>query len=347
MQLEELAGAAEEHARREHGLEIGTENVEIADRALRAEVRDGPLENLAACYGAWLGRIAVRRWGAQWVGLSEPVPPRLLIGGVLASPVDAVRRRLQDPAAPSIPEIARQLEQWARAPEPSADANREAWDRLADDPRFAGELDPGAALDDWLRTEGVAGKAVLCLGAGGGRHGPLLARAGAKVTVVDVSDRQLEHDRRSGLDLRIVRASMDDLGVLEPASFDIVVQPVSACYLPDVRRVYAEVARVLRPGGLYVAQHKQPAGLQASGREIVHPCRDGAPLPPDAGEPGMREFIHSLDALLGGLCAAGFVIEDFSEPPRADALAPAGSPGHRAWFLPPYLKVKARRTTST
>jgi len=53
--------------------------------------------------------------------------------------------------------------------------------------------------------------------------------------------------------------------------------------------------------------------------------------------------VHGLDALIGGLCRAGFVIEAFSEPPRADASAPAGSPGHRAWFLPPYLKIKARR----
>ena len=60
-------------------------------------------------------------------------------------------------------------------------------------------------------------------------------------------------------------------------------------------------------------------------------------------EPGAVEFVHTLDALLGGLCAAGFVIEDLAEPPRADALAPPGTAGHRAWFLPPYLKVKARR----
>jgi hypothetical protein len=32
-----------------------------------------------------------------------------------------------------------------------------------------------------------------------------------------------------------------------------------------------------------------------------------------------------------------------TQPPRGDALAPPGSPGHRAWFLPPYLRIKARR----
>ena len=186
----------------------------------------------------------------------------------------------------------------------------------------------------------MAGRDLLCLAAGGGRQGPLHAAAGARVTVVDLSDAQLEHDRRAGL--RTLRTSMDDLSALAAASFDLVLQPVSACYVPDVRRVYREVARVLRPGGLYVVQHKQPASLQAG----AAPYRDGLRLPPSTEphrEPGTTEVLHTLEALLGGLCAAGFTIEDVAEPPRADAFAPPGTPGHRACTWPPYLKLKARR----
>ncbi|RPH39169.1 MAG: class I SAM-dependent methyltransferase [Planctomycetota bacterium] len=350
--METLAEAAEAHARHDHGTAIGLDNVAAADRILHAESgRLDPerLESLAACYGAWLGRVAVRQWNARWVGLFEPSAPRLRLGGVLLSPIDAVRRRLTDPSAPSLSAILRQLESWAR-PDPAASAdNREAWDRLAADPRFAGAIDPSgdpaAALDEWLRAEGVRGKSVLCLGAGGGRQGPLFSAAGAKVTVVDFSERQLDHDRKAGL--QTVCASIDDLRALAPASFDLVVQPVSACYVPDVERVYAEVARVIQPGGLYIVQHKQPANLQAADDlRIAQPSVEGAALPPSTAahrEPGTVEYLHGLDALLGGLCRAGFVIEDVVEPPRADALAPAGSPGHRAWFLPPYLKIKARR----
>jgi SAM-dependent methyltransferase len=351
-QLDELAGAAEEHARREHGLSIGAGDVEAADRALRAEAaRPDParFESLAACYGAWLGRLAARRWNACWVGLSEAAPPRLRIRGFLVSPMDAIRRRLQDPSAPTLLKVVETLEEFAREEggDGAREAIRAAWDRLADDARFAGPIAPDAALDEWVRAEGIRGKDVLCLGAGGGRQGVIHARAGANVTVVDLSERQLDHDRRAGV--RSVCASIDDLRALDAASFDVVIQPVSACYVPDVRRVYAEVARVLRPGGLYVVQHKQPASLQAAGSgnyAPVHPCSDGLPLPPSTEahrEPGTIEFVHSLDALLGGLCKAGFAIEDVEEPPRADALAPAGSAGHRAWFLPPYLKIKARR----
>lgn len=349
-QLEELAGAAEAHARQEHGVALGIDDVAAADRILQAESqRRDPsrIESVAACYGAWLGRLAARRWGAPWIGLFEPAAPRLRVGGVLVSPIDAVRRRLVDPSSPSLADIVRQLETWATPAPPVS--NREAWDRLAADPRFAGTADPlgdpTAALDEWLRAEGIRGKRVLCLGAGGGRHGPLFAAAGASVTVVDFSERQLDHDRLAAvdrrLDLRTVCASIDDLGALEAGAFDLVVQPVSSCYVPDVERVYREVARVLRPGGVYVAQHKQPGSLQEG-----TPVAEGVPLPGSAAahrEPGTREYLHSLESLLGKLCRAGFVIEDVAEPPRGDALAPAGSPGWRASFLPPYLKVKARR----
>lgn len=147
---------------------------------------------------------------------------------------------------------------------------------------------------------------------------------------------------------------MDDLSMLPAARFDLVIHPVSTCYLPDPRPVFDEVARVTRPGGRYVSQHKSPASLQATpvpgaaGRyELEHPQGTGLPLPPAPPsrlrEPGTLEFVHSLAALLGGICAAGFVVEDLDEPSHARADAPAGSFGHRSRFLPPYLRVLARR----
>lgn len=301
-------------------------------------LREQPDPRLADLAGAWLGRQAVRRFGARWIGLHEPLPPRVELRGVVFSPIDAVRRRQLDPQAPSIPSLLERLGTWAVELPNELEANRIAWDALADDARFAGGP-PLGGVDPWLGD--VAGKDLLCLGAGGGRQGPLHAAAGARVTVVDISDRQLEHDRKAGL--RTLRASIDDLRELADASFDVVLQPVSMCYVPDVRRVYAELARVLRRGGLYVAQHKQPGSLQAGER----PCQEGLRLPPSDEpwrEPGTVEYLHTIEALLGGLCAAGFVIEDVAEPPRADALAPPGSAGWRACFHPPYLKVKARRT---
>lgn len=358
--LSQLSWIARTHAAEKYGLALGPESLADVDRILLTEARDADPDvrkTLVVAFGAWLGEWCGWRWKAQWVGLFEPAPPRVLIQGIPFSPIDAVRRRLLDPASPSLPQTLAQIEERMQK---QADfrararaINKAAWDGLADDPRFAGGPVPAdreealAALDEWLRDEPLEGKQVLCLGAGGGRQGPIHAKAGADVTVVDVSERQLDPDRRAGL--KTVCASMDRLDPLEDASFDIVVQPVSSCYVADLDRVHAEIARILKPGGLYIVQHKQPTSLQATATApyiVGEPCTDGSALPDQPAphrEAGTTEFVHSLESLIGGLCRAGFVIEDFREPPRADASAPAGDPGHRAWHLPPYLKIKARR----
>jgi SAM-dependent methyltransferase len=244
--------------------------------------------------------------------------------------------------------------------------NQHAWDqRVRNRQRFtqpASEedfADPLKTVDPmgWLGGN-LAGKRVLCLAAGGGRHGPLYAAAGGEVTVVDVSAAQLALDRevasQKRLTLRTIQASMDNLGMLETASFDVVIQPVSTCYVPDLAPVYREVARVTRPGGLYISQHKTPASLQADttpssrGYELIEPYYRRGPLPPVVGslhrEEGTLEYLHRWEELLGLMCRAGFVIEDLVEPLHAKADAVPGSFAHRSRWVAPYVRVKARRT---
>lgn len=249
------------------------------------------------------------------------------------------------------------------------DQNRRTWDERARGGAWhtepAGDddfRDPLAAADPlgWLGGN-VRGRRVLCLAAGGGKHGPLLAAAGAEVTVVDLSPAMLEADRRvaaaRGLALRTVAASMDRLEGLGEGTFDFVLQPVSTCYVPDVVAVYREVARVTVPGGIYVSQHKQPAALQAGARPegrgyvMAEPYYRTEPLPPAAEgwghrEAGAVEFLHRWTDLLGGLCRSGFVMEDLMEPRHGDPRAEPGTFAHRCQYLPPFVAVKARRSIS-
>ena len=60
-------------------------------------------------------------------------------------------------------------------------------------------------------------------------------------------------------------------------------------------------------------------------------------------EAGTDEFVHSLTDILGGICRAGFSIEDFFEPNEGDQEAVRGSFSHRAAFLPPYIRILARK----
>lgn len=243
--------------------------------------------------------------------------------------------------------------------------NKTAWNRMADGGSLFAKVAtdeecraPLAALDGrgWL-PKSVAGLDVLCLAAGGGWQSILYAAAGAHVTVVDLSGSMLKQDleqaRNRNLSVRVVEASMDNLSMLADASFDIVHQPVSTCYVPDILAVYKEISRVSRDGGLYISQHKQPTCMQVSGRDARDQYLIGiryyhkGPLPPvtdDAyREPGAVEFLHRWEDLVGGLCRAGFALEDLREPYRGDETAQPGHYRHRGLFIAPYVRLKARR----
>ena len=108
---------------------------------------------------------------------------------------------------------------------------------------------------DWFPD--LAGLRVLCLASGGGQQGPVLAAAGAEVTVYDNSPAQLAQDEfvadRDSLTLRTVQGDMQRLEVFPDESFDLVFHPCSVTFVPDVAAVWREVARVLVPGGLLLA----------------------------------------------------------------------------------------------
>jgi SAM-dependent methyltransferase len=234
-------------------------------------------------------------------------------------------------------------------------AKGQRFTRAAADADFANPL---ATVDQvgWLGGD-IRGKRLLCLAAGGGKHGPLYAAAGAIVTVVDISPAQLELDREVAaerrLELKTVAASMDDLGMFAAGEFDTVIQPVSTCYLPEIAPVYREVARITQSGGLYISQHKSPTSLQAdihpSGRgyELVEPYYRSGPLPPVVGSPhreeGTLEYLHRWEEILGAMCRAGFVIEDLMEPLHAKPDATPGTFAHRSRYVAPYVRIKARR----
>jgi ubiquinone/menaquinone biosynthesis C-methylase UbiE len=250
--------------------------------------------------------------------------------------------------------------------DPIIQHNRAAWDDrvrqqkahtgTATDRDFA---NPRAVVDQcgWLEGS-LEGKRVLCLAAGGGKQSVLFAALGAVVTVVDISPEMLALDQKvaaeRSLKVQTMEATMDNLPGLGEGVFDLVIQPVSTSYVPDVLAVFREVARVAKPGALYISQHKQPASLQAEvfpagkGYMVSEPYQRQGPLPPVVEgsrhrEAGTMEFLHRWEDLVGGMCRSGFVVEDLLEPRVGNILAEAGSFEHRSAFLPPFVTIKARR----
>jgi SAM-dependent methyltransferase len=198
---------------------------------------------------------------------------------------------------------------------------------------------------DWFPAS-LAGADVLCLASGGGQQGPVLAAAGARVTVFDNSPRQLGQDRlvaaRDQLSLSTVLGDMRDLSAFADASFDLVFHPVSNVFCPDVTPVWAESFRVLRPGGALLAGFMNPdififdadAGENRGELIVRHalPYSDLTHL--DQGErerlwgpQAPHEYSHSLTAQIGGQLAAGFIICGFREIPYEEDATGAYMPG--------------------
>ena len=200
----------------------------------------------------------------------------------------------------------------------------------------------------------LAGAAVLCLASGGGQQGPILAAAGARVTVFDNSPAQLAQDRmvaeREGLDLRTIEGDMRDLSALESEAFDLIFHPVSNLFVPEVRPVWREAFRVLRRGGVLLAGFVNPAMYlfdfeMADGEGLLEvkyrlPFSDVDDLDAEQLQRAMDdgrplEFSHSLEEQIGGQLAAGFVLTGFFEDrfdPQEDVISA---------YLPTFLATRA------
>jgi len=143
-----------------------------------------------------------------------------------------------------------------------------AYDQVAD--AYSRALDPdGVGLEDTVLTGlvgDVAGRDVLSLACGQGRDARLLARLGAKVTGVDVSEEMLRHARRHEAEqprgILYVHGDAQSLERLADRSFDGAVCHMALMDIPGLAPTIAAVALGLREGGWFVFS-------------IVHPCYGG------------------------------------------------------------------------
>lgn len=225
--------------------------------------------------------------------------------------------------------------------------NRDAWDKQVDKGNqwtqpVSPEIIAAARNDDWnvdlteqkhvprawfhIRDHTtLRGLDVLCLASGGGQQAPTFAAAGANVTVLDNSPKQLERDRfvadREGLTLTTIEGDARDLSMLADESFDLIFHPVSNLFIPEIRPVWNEAFRVARHGAVLLAGFLNPASymftydaLESKEPLLVTyklPYTDLDSLPKQELEKFMAEDVplehsHTLTDQIGGQLDAGF-----------------------------------------
>src|SRR4029077_14433101 len=136
---------------------------------------------------------------------------------------------------------------------------------------WAAEVRRGADVArEWLNNPAflpfigdLNGRQVLDAGCGEGYNTRILARRGARMTGVDISERMIdlarEAERAEPLGLRYERTSYADLSLFADASFDAVVSFMALMDGPRFDLAMREAFRVLRPGGVLAFS-------------ITHPC---------------------------------------------------------------------------
>ena len=172
------------------------------------------------------------------------------------------------------------------------------------------------------------GKNVLVIG-GGGQQGPILAAAGAAVTVFDLSRKQLEQDefvaKRDNLQIKTVHGNCQDLSVFADGEFDLIVYLVG-CWIDSYEPAWREAYRVLKKGGAMLAVGVNPVEFlfdlekMEAGELVVRPKIPYSDLTSLEGEERDRitakdgvAFGHTLHHLIQGQIDVGFLIAGFYE----------------------------------
>ncbi|PID82264.1 MAG: SAM-dependent methyltransferase [Clostridiales bacterium] len=191
---------------------------------------------------------------------------------------------------------------------------------------------------DWFGN--LKGKKLLGLASGGGQQIPVFSALGAKCTVFDYSDKQLESERmvaeREGYEVELIKGDMTEPLPFENDSFDIVFHPVSNSYIEEVEPVFKECYRVLKKGGILLC------GLDIGINYIVDEKEEriitGLPFNPLKNKKNMEQimkydsgyqFSHTVSEQIGGQLKAGFVLTNVEDDTNGEGrLHDLGIPSH-------------------
>ena len=213
---------------------------------------------------------------------------------------------------------------------PHTRANRENWNttsrayqkshrgELEDDVLWGPSMPPERELK--ILGSDVAGKDVLEIACGGGQSAVHLAERGARVTGVDFSSAQLAHARAFAkskkVRVRFIKSNVENLSMLPDASFDIAFSAYALGFVEDIRRTFAEIRRVLRPGGLFAFSWASPmfAITRDGTLELKRSYFDRSPIVFTDQNGTEVDFHRTYGDWHRALTEAGFVVTDILEP---------------------------------
>ncbi len=178
----------------------------------------------------------------------------------------------------------------------------------------------GSGVLEWLAPQ--ANERILDLGCGDGQLTERIVAAGAKVTGIDASAMMVAGARARGL--TVEEGSAESMPFLD-RSFDAVFSNAALHWVRDQDAMMAEVHRILRPGGRFVAEmggHGNIAAIRVGFAAVL--ARHGYA---DLGDRG--NHYPTPETYTRRLAAHGFTVGRMNHFPRP---TPLGTGGMTSWL---------------
>ena len=178
---------------------------------------------------------------------------------------------------------------------------------------------PGSPGEDELKLLGnLKNRKILEIGCGGAQCGIAMAKQGASVIGIDISEKQLKFAKnlaeKNKVKIKFYRGDIKSLHQIESKSQDIVFSAWALHYVDNLEKCFKEVFRVLKKQGIFVFSLDHPFFRTAIKTKESY-FKTGKYV--EVFSDKTKKFVaytHTVSELFNLLVKAGFVVEKIVEP---------------------------------
>ncbi len=182
---------------------------------------------------------------------------------------------------------------------------------------------PGSPNENKLKLLGnIRGKSILEIGCGGAQCGVAMAKKGAKVTGIDISEEQLKFARnlaeKNKVKIKFYQGDVKKLPQIKSNSQDIVFSTFALHYIDNLLVCFKEVKRVLKKNGLFIISFPHPFSriIDSGTLKIKESYFKTGKITKIFSDPSKKfvAYNYTLSQIFNLLIDAGLSVENIIEP---------------------------------
>lgn len=202
--------------------------------------------------------------------------------------------------------------------------DEEIWTTCKEESSFALDSRMQEIVDEFIANP--KGKKACVISSGDNFAAFALALKGMKITSTDISELRLNIARERagelGLDIDFYQCDSSNLSPLQDNSYDLVIStPGTYVWISDLKKVYAQVYRILKPGGYFIFHEIHPFTRPWKDQqefEIAQPYFETGPYTDERPEGRTYEYFWMMSDFINALADSGLIIRRISEDPAGE-----------------------------